>query len=164
MEITRLFTDDAAVSPVIGVILMVAVTVILSAVIGAFALGLGTTQDTAPQSTWETDYTDGASTDALELTHSSGDPMEPARLSIVVSGATCSAGSLDSPKNLGSDYSITGSVGAGTSVTVEDSRFCTDASANLDLSGATVRLVWEDEDTDDQADSAVLKVWEGPDA
>jgi len=33
--------DDDAVSPVIGVILMVAITVILAAVIGTFVLGLG---------------------------------------------------------------------------------------------------------------------------
>ena len=33
--------EDRAVSPVIGVILMVAITVILAAVIGTFVLGLG---------------------------------------------------------------------------------------------------------------------------
>ncbi|WP_310732464.1 type IV pilin N-terminal domain-containing protein [Halostella litorea] len=36
--------DDRAVSPVIGVILMVAITVILAAVIGAFVLDLGSGQ------------------------------------------------------------------------------------------------------------------------
>jgi len=35
--------EERAVSPVIGVILMVAITVILSAVIGTFVLGLGDT-------------------------------------------------------------------------------------------------------------------------
>jgi len=39
-------TDDRAVSPVIGVILMVAITVILAAVIGAFVLDLGSSQST----------------------------------------------------------------------------------------------------------------------
>ncbi|WP_135823069.1 type IV pilin [Halostella litorea] len=38
------FNDDRAVSPVIGVILMVAITVILAAVIGAFVLDLGSNQ------------------------------------------------------------------------------------------------------------------------
>ncbi len=37
----NLSMDDAGVSPVVGVILMVAVTVILAAVIGAFVLDLG---------------------------------------------------------------------------------------------------------------------------
>lgn len=41
MQLTTLFNDDSAVSPVIGVILMVAITVILAAVIGTFVLGLG---------------------------------------------------------------------------------------------------------------------------
>lgn len=41
MQLTNLFADDRAVSPVIGVILMVAITVILAAVIGTFVLGLG---------------------------------------------------------------------------------------------------------------------------
>ena len=36
--------DERAVSPVIGVILMVAITVILAAVIGAFVLDLGSNQ------------------------------------------------------------------------------------------------------------------------
>ncbi len=41
MDFKQLFDDDRAVSPVIGVILMVAITVILAAVIGTFVLGLG---------------------------------------------------------------------------------------------------------------------------
>jgi flagellin-like protein len=40
--------DDRAVSPVIGVILMVAITVILAAVIGTFVLGLGENVETNP--------------------------------------------------------------------------------------------------------------------
>ena len=41
--------DDRAVSPVIGVILMVAITVILAAVIGTFVLGLGDSVNTNAQ-------------------------------------------------------------------------------------------------------------------
>jgi len=41
MKLKELLSDDGAVSPVIGVILMVAITVILAAVIGTFVLGLG---------------------------------------------------------------------------------------------------------------------------
>ncbi|VVB88298.1 Uncharacterised protein [uncultured archaeon] len=46
MEIFR--KNEEAVSPVIGVILMVAITVILAAVIAAFVFGLGGTQTAAP--------------------------------------------------------------------------------------------------------------------
>jgi flagellin-like protein len=44
----ELSSDERAVSPVIGVILMVAITVILAAVIGTFVLGLGSNQQSNP--------------------------------------------------------------------------------------------------------------------
>jgi flagellin-like protein len=46
---------DRAVSPVIGVILMVAITVILAAVIGAFVLEIGDQQETAPNASFDTE-------------------------------------------------------------------------------------------------------------
>ena len=49
MKLQELFTEERAVSPVIGVILMVAITVILAAVIGAFVLGLGGETQETPQ-------------------------------------------------------------------------------------------------------------------
>ena len=57
MDIKALFTDDDAVSPVIGVILMVAITVILAAVIASFVLGLGNeATNTNPQASFSFDY------------------------------------------------------------------------------------------------------------
>jgi len=51
----NIFTDsDRGVSPVIGVILMVAITVILAAVIGGFVLGLGDSLQQTPQSQLQT--------------------------------------------------------------------------------------------------------------
>ncbi|GAB7010020.1 type IV pilin [Halorubrum trueperi] len=53
---TQSDSDDRAVSPVIGVILMVAITVILAAVIGTFVLGLGDQLgESAPQASFSTD-------------------------------------------------------------------------------------------------------------
>ena len=50
MEIFSKFSgDDRAVSPVIGVVLMIAVVVILAAVVGAFATGVFGNQQNAPQ-------------------------------------------------------------------------------------------------------------------
>ncbi|MFP4188678.1 MAG: type IV pilin, partial [Halobacteriales archaeon] len=48
--------DDSAVSPVIGVILMVAITVILAAVIGTFVLGLGENVEETAQAGVNFDY------------------------------------------------------------------------------------------------------------
>jgi len=47
--------NDSAVSPVIGVILMVAITVILAAVIGTFVLGLGDSVQETPSAGVEVD-------------------------------------------------------------------------------------------------------------
>ena len=48
MDFKKLFMNNKAVSPVIGVILMVAITVILAAAIGSSVFGQGTAQS-APQ-------------------------------------------------------------------------------------------------------------------
>lgn len=83
MELKHLFTADEenrAVSPVIGVILMVAITVILAAVIGTFVLGLGDqVQETSPNAQWDWEVQDD---DSLDLTHEGGDSVNPARLSM----------------------------------------------------------------------------------
>jgi flagellin-like protein len=65
MNVRNLFTDDDAVSPVIGVILMVAITVILAAVIGAFVLNIGGSQDTTPSLSFDFEQTDA---DNIEVT------------------------------------------------------------------------------------------------
>ena len=62
-QLKQLLTDDdSAVSPVIGVILMVAITVILAAVIASFVLGLGDQGEPAPNPTVD------SSVDGQELT------------------------------------------------------------------------------------------------
>lgn len=48
-NIKSMLKDNRGVSPVIGVILMVAITVILAAVIGTFVLGLGDSLQQTPQ-------------------------------------------------------------------------------------------------------------------
>ncbi|MFW5922479.1 MAG: type IV pilin [Halodesulfurarchaeum sp.] len=60
--------DDRGVSPVIGVILMVAITVILAAVIGSFVLGIGGDVEEAPQASLTIDGND--------LVHQGGDSFE----------------------------------------------------------------------------------------
>ena len=61
MQIQNLFNkEDRAVSPVIGVILMVAITVILAAVIGTFVLGLGSNVQQNAQAGVTFSQTDGS--------------------------------------------------------------------------------------------------------
>jgi flagellin-like protein len=84
MQVKELLTDDDAVSPVIGVILMVAITVILAAVIAAFVLGLGDTSDPGPQVSFDYDYDENDQ--FLNITVSGGDSFEAGQVSFEGTG------------------------------------------------------------------------------
>ncbi|MEF8783676.1 MAG: type IV pilin N-terminal domain-containing protein [Haloarculaceae archaeon] len=73
MQLRHLFGDEDAVSPVIGVILMVAITVILAAVIASFVLGLGDSTTVSPQASFASDY--DATEGNVTITHDSGDAI-----------------------------------------------------------------------------------------
>ncbi|MFC6613562.1 type IV pilin [Halopenitus salinus] len=76
MELKKIFNEDRAVSPVIGVILMVAITVILAAVIGTFVLGLGdSVGQNAPQASFSYDYNMSATPTEVTVTHEGGDTI-----------------------------------------------------------------------------------------
>lgn len=76
--------DERAVSPVIGVILMVAITVILAAVVGSLAFGLGETRDPAPRATFDTSIEDDGDSALLTITHEGGDGIDAARTRVTV--------------------------------------------------------------------------------
>ncbi|MFB6089628.1 MAG: type IV pilin [Halobellus sp.] len=121
MNITKLFTEDRAVSPVIGVILMVAITVILAAVIGTFVLNLGQgLQQTAPQASFGFDYNDTA----VDVTHESGDTIDADRLNVTSSVPLTAVDPWD------------GTVSSGDTATY---------NKTSNWSGETVRVVWESE-------------------
>jgi flagellin-like protein len=76
--------EERAVSPVIGVILMVAITVILAAVIGTFVLGLGDeVSQSAPQATLGVEGA-SESTDTITLRHEGGDTLTAGEITIKV--------------------------------------------------------------------------------
>jgi flagellin-like protein len=76
--------DDRAVSPVIGVILMVAITVILAAVIGTFVLGLGDQLgDSAPQASFEIDSNN---TSVVNVTKTGGQTLDTSDLTLSING------------------------------------------------------------------------------
>jgi flagellin-like protein len=134
MNIRRLFTDEEAVSPVIGVILMVAITVILAAVIGTFVLGLGDqVQSTSPQASFNFDQStetyDGGDTtspetgveyEAVTVTHDGGDAISEAQLNITVNGnrAYGITGGSDTDATSQRLWDGSGDVSAGNGVTV----------------------------------------------
>ncbi|ELZ76134.1 hypothetical protein C456_04890 [Haloferax volcanii DSM 14919] len=155
MNFKQLLAEDDAVSPVIGVILMVAITVILAAVIGTFVLGLGDqVGDTAPQASFGFDYNGTA----LTVTHESGSSIDAGQVNITSSVAlndsagqlAGASGTTETWESITSDSEIT----AGSQATVVEQ------NAD-DLSTATVRVIWTSESG---SNSATLQSWSGPDA
>ena len=94
-KIKAMLEEERGVSPVIGVILMVAITVILAAVIGTFVLGLGDNLQQAPQSSVSVsdasaDYS-GSATQSFVISHQQGDALTMGDMRIVVRNASDSS-------------------------------------------------------------------------
>ncbi|WP_018258131.1 type IV pilin [Halomicrobium katesii] len=162
MDVKALFDDDEAVSPVIGVILMVAITVILAAVIATFVLGLGDQiSNTAPQASFSFDYTENDITegDTLEVTHNGGETIPANEIEAAVTGAKDGGSDATYNGNLFTDNSGS-DVNAGTTDTIKYDDFSGSVS-DLDLSGATVRVTYQPADG---GNSATLGRWDGADA
>lgn len=85
--------EEGAVSPVIGVILMVAITVILAAVIAAFVFGMGPPEQAPQASIRGSAYTATVGTDnfnVLKLEHQGGEALTltDSRTKVTVEGNT----------------------------------------------------------------------------
>jgi flagellin-like protein len=160
MDIKQLVQDEDAVSPVIGVILMVAITVILAAVIGTFVLGLGDqVQNTAPQASFNFDYDNASigSTDSISITHDGGDTIGANELAVVSSVNFDGTGGVG-VTNTGDETWETLS-GSSADVTAGDSITIDAHSGNF--ANATVRAVFRSEEGDS---SATLGRFNGPEA
>ena len=135
MKLTKLLSDSddsRAVSPVIGVILMVAITVILAAVIGTFVLGLGDSVESAPQASFNFDYDDTASPEKVTIRHRGGDNIDTSKLEVRVNGASIDEASAeyeDGSSTLSDQYS---SFNAGNEVTIQDTNDY-DSGDNVDV-------------------------------
>lgn len=117
MDLKALLNDDDAVSPVIGVILMVAITVILAAVIASFVLGLGDQTQTTPTASFNFDYDSSSSPPGVQVTHGGGATIDGDELYLRGDTGASSSSSFDVQWS-----SVSGAgteVTAGNSVTVD---------------------------------------------
>lgn len=163
MRVRALFTDDRAVSSVIGIILLVALAVILAAVVGSWALGLGVSNSEVGPSvsfafeskdTWDNGV-DGDN-DGFRITHQGGDEVELTNIEIVVDGTNYlnNSGGIDEP-GLVTPGTGTGDAempsspwGAnGQYVIIEDEG----GDDTLVQDGDEVRVVWTSSSTDQSA-------------
>jgi flagellin-like protein len=154
MELKGLLTDDSAVSPVIGVILMVAITVILAAVVGSFVLGLPSeAETTVPQASFDFEYDASGGSQgnglwgssespggALEITHSGGDTLETGEITITDDDG---------------DGTIDGSALSASEITAGDTGTVAIGADD------TVRVVYSPQDADT---SSTIATYEAPDA
>jgi len=163
MKLKELLNDDDAVSPVIGVILMVAITVILAAVIATFVLGLGEqVSDTAPNANFNFDNNESAddsindswgeqpddvddSDIMVTITHTSGPSVDTDSLSVSGSSAEPDDSDYSDWTAVEDDNDLGDDVSAGDSVDVwiEDSD--------------SISVTWTDD-----GDSATLANHDGP--
>ena len=145
MKIQTLCSDDSAVSPVIGVILMVAITVILAAVIAAFVFGLADSSESAPQVSFNYDYDEDAQD--LRVTTISGDRFTASQ--VTFEGVDFTEVGETWADVAGSPTTGDSRIGAGGSVTL-------DAQPTFDLD-----IVWRSADGES---STILGSRSGPDA
>jgi len=131
-----LLAEDRGVSPVIGVILMVAITVILAAVIATFVMNMGPDEEQAPTSSWDFEW-DGS--DTVTISHDGGQDANGAELTIKESSGAAGV----TVNQFGS-----GTVSAGDETTVTG------------LSGGeTIEIVWNADQSDK---SDILATYEVP--
>ena len=113
MKLQELYADDRAVSPVVGVALLIAMTVILAAVIGAVVLGIGVGPADAPQATLSFEY-DG--TDTVEMTHEGGDALDWSE--ITVAGDVTDSSPDDGTMTAGDNENVASDVGDGDEIRI----------------------------------------------
>ncbi|MUV50753.1 type IV pilin [Haloarcula sp. CBA1122] len=157
MELKRFFNDDDAVSPVIGVILMVAITVILAAVIATFVLGLGDqVSNTAPQASFSTEYDSSADDNGqVTVTHDGGDSIKGSNL--YIRGSGIGGSSSDVTSNNAEWLSSGGDASGSNSKVVAGDRLTVGVTGG----GYDFSVVYESATGDN---SATLATASGPDA
>jgi len=146
MELNRHFgRDGRGVSPVIGVILMVAITVVLAGVIGAFVMNMEPADGTVPNTNWE--FTNN--TDHIELGHTGGDaaPVEEFSLQVEYVSGTATDETFDLTDS--SAHGPGGEMTAGDAFVMQESGGSISGAVTLngDVSDIeTITLVWESTD------------------
>jgi len=159
MRLRNLIDDDSAVSPVIGVILMVAITVILAAVIASFVLGLGSSTEVAPTADFSFNY--DADADNVTVSHSGGDNIRGDEL--FLRGEQLDVTTTESwNQNASSTDAATqsGSI-QGKSAVVSGDSWEVDLDGSGSPSEYVIRVVWESTQGDTSSELAVDR---GPDA
>jgi flagellin-like protein len=133
-DIRGFLTDDDAVSPVIGVVLMVAVTVILSAAVGAFVLDIGSSvTQQPPQTAFDIRSNDLSGSGVVNVTHIGGDRLEADDLRVVIDSTEAwKAGNAQSPYSVHASENWLNEVSSGDKLSLEKSS----------IPSGSVQIIW----------------------
>lgn len=155
----RHIPHDRAVTPVVGIVLLLALTVLLAGTIGAFVSGFSEEPAEAEQPAatfeFEEDISSGGS-DSITVEHKNGSPILAENLYVKVDDATCSeSGTAVGRYNIADDLAFpSNEMGTGKTVLVSATQVC--SGGDLDLSAATVMVVWENS----EGTSGTYQHWE----
>ncbi|MBX0322960.1 type IV pilin N-terminal domain-containing protein [Halomicroarcula sp. F13] len=157
--------SERGVSPVVGVVLMVAIVVVLAATVGAYLVVFtGEQPSQAPQTAIVADYSERTTGNGeyLNLSFESGDTLDRTKLSLAISGARDSTGT---------DATLTGdplgtqaptSITSGVEISIHAGHFSeVGPGEHLDLSEATLRLVWDPKPST-ESETYVVYRWPDP--
>jgi flagellin-like protein len=179
MKLKQLFEEDDAVSPVIGVILMVAITVILAAVIATFVLGLGEqVSDTAPQASFSFDLEDDVGYDASfedSWGNAGGDSVVNSNDSLLTmqhSGGPNIQANLLGASGSNTTGAADAAAGASSGNYTDFSTATTTSWADGEMSAGNRIKIWMANDdsisitwtSEDGTTSATLQTYDGPDS
>lgn len=102
MNFKQLFrSDDRAVSPVLGVALLIAITVILAGVVAFVVLGVDANNADAPSASL--DFAENATATGVEVKHTGGATLNASVVSYKINGGTA----VDLPSDLSTGAKVT---------------------------------------------------------
>jgi len=138
--------DEDAVSPVVGMVILVALVVVLGGVSAAFFLGIGQeNQPDPPQASFSYDLADqGIGCDVVTVSHDAGETIDAENLVVSVADRTKRA----------TDVGVTGEVEGGTTFTLPTGVDRFPCFSN----GSTLRIYWESPDGDERHPLATLRL------
>ncbi|WP_218927097.1 type IV pilin [Halosimplex pelagicum] len=149
-----------AVSPVIGVILMVAITVLLAATAATFFMGFEGSLSGSPTVAVQSEFAVDSGGHELTVEFTGGDVVASENVEIHVANAGCrGVGSVTDRYDLGALGLSGSSVAAGTDAQVAVGTVCPTAASQLDLSRTEVTVSWVEPGA---GSGTVLYRWRGP--
>jgi len=133
MQLPQILREERGASPVIGVILMVAIAVILAAAVGGYVLNEGDQiPDDVPQASFSYDYDN---TENVTITHTSGDSIDNGTIEIQIDGEMAYPDANATNVTIVRGWNGTISSGESVEIAGEDP---------IATGGETVRIVWND--------------------